>query len=95
LLPSICGAKRLYRRVVVSPILVDSILDEQQIRPVVRHGNHFSSLNLRYDFVLTLIESDEEHVHVFQRRALLVELRLEDGVVHEVDACHSTHDNVG
>lgn len=46
------------------------------------------------DFVLPLIEGYEEHVHVFEGRAFLVQLRLQYGVVHQINSCHASHHHV-
>lgn len=33
-------------------------------------------------------------MHVFEGRALLVQLRLQYGIVHQIDACHAAHHHV-
>ena len=45
-------------------------------------------------FVLPLIESHEEHVHVFKRSAFLVQLGLQDRVVHQVYPCHPSNNHI-
>lgn len=39
-----------------------------------------------------MIKSDEKHMHIFHGGSLLVELTLEDGVVHKVYTSHSPDD---
>jgi hypothetical protein len=46
------------------------------------------------DFVLPLIKGYEEHVHVFEGRAFLVQLRLQYGIVHQINSCHASHHHV-
>jgi hypothetical protein len=56
--------------------------------------HHFSPFEALHYFILPLVERHEEHMHVLEASSLLVELGLEDTIVHHVDASHGTiHQN--
>ena len=38
-----------------------------------------------------MIKSYKKHMHVFQRSTLLVQLRLQNRVIHQIDSSHSSH----
>jgi hypothetical protein len=39
-----------------------------------------------------VVKSHKEHVHVLERGGLLIELTLKDGVIHQVNTCHTSYD---
>ena len=57
--------------------------------------DHLGLLEPGDDLVLSLIEGHEEHVYVLETCRLLVKLRLEYAVVHQVNSCHPSYDHVG
>jgi hypothetical protein len=70
--------------------VVQNVFDKQLVGPVVCKCHHLCLFNLLDDLVLPLVEGDKEHVHVLERRALLVQLRLQDRVVHQIYSSHAT-----
>ena len=43
--------------------------------------------------VLPMVECDKEHMHVFKRRSLLLQLALQNAVIHQVNPRHAA-DNI-